>query len=402
MFAVNYRELNQLYRVAGAQECVRTITDMFNQGRRGEPGGLRAEEFTSIRALAEAVVPSGREWVDAMNPFNRVNGFMASEAGQAVDSTAFSNITGQIVYNLMMERYQAPEYVFTRLVRNRPTRFKDGEKVPGTTGIVNENMDPIHEQMPYPHATIGEDWLLTPSLEKRGTIVAVSEETIFSDNIGRIQDDARNVGDLITYNKEVRLVDHAVGVINTYNRQGSVISTYQSGPTPWKNDHANLLTDYKAIDASRMLWADMTDPNTGKEILISGTVVVTSPHKTMEARRIINATEIRTGDITSGAGTQTISANPVAGLVTHYESQIMHNRIISKLSQSAGNAKEWWLHMDPSKFLVYMEGWPLRVLQAPPQNSAQFDRDIVVQFKASEFGVPAILDPLYTIRNKHS
>lgn len=397
MYVVDYNWLRDMYRGAGPRQTVEAVSRLLAMGRQGEPGGIQPEEFTSLRRLAEAVIPNGREWVDSLNPHS--GGVMALE--DAVDSTAFSNITGQIVYSLILERYQRPEYVFSQLVSNRPTRFKDGERIPGTTGILGENMDVIHEGKEYPYAGMGEDWIQTPALEKRGTIVAVTAETIFADNIGRIQDDARNVGDLLAYNKEVRLVDHAIGAVNTYSRKGVPYNTYQE-TTPWINDHVNPLEDWESIDASRLLWSDMRDPNTGKEILVNGDTIIVTPHRMMTARRILNATEIRVGDTTDPTGTQTISANPVAGMFNLRESQIMYSRIQNALNVSAEDAKEYWLHMDVGRFLVYMEGWPLRVVQAPPQSPAEFNRDVVLQFKASEFGVPAILDPRYSIRNKAS
>ena len=40
-----------------------------------------------------------------------------------------------------------------------------------------------------------------------------------------------------------------------------------------------------------------------------------------------------------------------------------------------------------------MENWPITVVQAPANSEAQFNQDIVVRFKASERGTPAIMEP---------
>ncbi|MCA9218717.1 MAG: hypothetical protein KDA71_00240, partial [Planctomycetales bacterium] len=64
---------------------------------------LRPSEF-SIRQLFENFVEDGRELADSFNP--RGNGGVQLMESGAVDTSAFSNITGQIVYSAIMESYQ--------------------------------------------------------------------------------------------------------------------------------------------------------------------------------------------------------------------------------------------------------------------------------------------------------
>ena len=198
---------------------------------------MRAEDF-SIRSLAEALVPDGREWLDSMDP--RRGGFI-QEAGDAVDVTAFSNITGQIIYSKIMEAYQREEFVVSRLVDTIPTRF-DGEKIAGITGITDDIQE-IRPGMPYPALGFGEDYIETPSTTKRGFIVPVTKEAIFFDRTHQILSRAAEVGEILGLNKEKRLLDLVIGAANTYNwraRRTTPTRRRPPGSTCWRQRAGRL------------------------------------------------------------------------------------------------------------------------------------------------------------------
>lgn len=396
MLAVNCRELSQMYRALGPQQTCEQLNEWMQLGRSGQSGGLRPSDF-DLTDLAEAVM--GREWVDNLDPRRKGS---VMESGEAVDSSGFTNITGQIYYNAYLEGYERPEFVFSRLTRVVPTRVRTGEKIAGVTDVKEDMSDNIKEGMPYPTAGYSEDYIETPMLEKKGKIMNLTREHIVFRLSDRFIQDASALGELDGLRLEKSLVDHYIGKVNTYKRQGSTYNTYQTSGGTWENDHANPLADYKNIDASRLLLTQMKDPNTGESILMRAGVIVTTPFKTMTARSILNATEVRRGDTNSATGTQTLFANPVAGSVAHYESQIMYDRIQSELSVTASNAKEYWLHFDPSKFIVIMEGWPMELTMQGADSNASFERDILQRYKVSSMRVPAIMEPRAAVRNKNS
>lgn len=394
MLAVNYRELRQMYESLGAAEMTREISEWLRMGREGVAGGMQAGEL-DLCTLAEALV--GREWVQSMRP---TGGVSVLEAGEVVDTTAFSNITGQIFYNQYLQGYNAPEFVFTSLTRTQPTNLADGEKIAGVTQIKEEIGKGIKEGMPYPHVGFGEAYVQTPALRKDGAIMALTKEMIWSSKGGQFLRGAKEMGELDGFEQELRLVDHYIGAINTYKRNGTSYNTYLTTGA-WVNDQENPIGDYNDIDASRLLMADQKDPDTGKRISVSqgAMTVVCSPFRTMKFRSLLNATEVRTGDGASSSVATTFS-NPVAGMFTLRESMLMYDRLQSELSVSATDAKEYWLHFDASKFVEIREGWPMTVMQAPPQNRLEFERDIIQQYKVSSFRTPAIMEPRVSVRNK--
>ena len=58
-----------------------------------------------------------------------------------------------------------------------------------------------------------------------------------------------------------------------------------------------------------------------------------------------------------------------------------------------------WELGDPAAF-AYMENWPITVTQARSNSEAEFNQDIVLRFKASERGVPAVMEPRRIQRNR--
>jgi hypothetical protein len=58
---LNYRELKRRYDLDGAEQTTKHLTEALSAGH------LRAEDF-SIRDLAEALVPDGRQWVRLLDP----------------------------------------------------------------------------------------------------------------------------------------------------------------------------------------------------------------------------------------------------------------------------------------------------------------------------------------------
>jgi hypothetical protein len=120
---------------------------------------LVPEDF-SVRQLFEEFVEDGREIVDSWNARHGGGGIMLMEAGNAIDTSVFSNISGQIVYTRMLEKFTSEEYVFSRAIPDVPTKFS-GERIPGITNIGDE-AEIIDELQAYPMAGVSEDYIDTP------------------------------------------------------------------------------------------------------------------------------------------------------------------------------------------------------------------------------------------------
>lgn len=382
---LQYRELKRRYELDGAAQTVTHLSEAISEGH------LRPEDF-SIRDLAEALVPDGREWVRMLDP-RSAGSVPLLEANDGVDVSAFLNITGQVIYSKIMEAYNQEAFVVSKLVDTIPTRL-DGEKIPGI-GRVADSIDEVGPGMPYPHLGFSEDYIETPSTTKRGFIVPVTKEAVFFDRTHLIFSRAAEVGEILGINKEKRLIDLVIGVTNNYNWKGTSYNTYQTS-TPWVNTLAtNELVDWTNVDKAEQLFAEMSDPNTGEPVLIRGTTVLVTPAYRHAAHRVFQAAELTF--TAAGAATATVTANPLSGYRV-VDSRLVFRRIVASGVASA-TAKKWWFVGDFRRAFAYMENWPITVTQAPLGSEAEFASDIVLRFKASERGAAAVLNPRYVVKN---
>ncbi|MAT73058.1 MAG: hypothetical protein CMJ58_26540 [Planctomycetaceae bacterium] len=381
---LNYRELKRRYELDGAEQTVRHLSEALEQR------ALRPEDF-SIRDLAEALIPDGREWVGLLDP--RTSGSVSvTEASDGVDVTAFLNITGQVIYSKILEAYTQEAFVMSKLVQTVPTRL-DGEKIPGATRVTGD-IDEVAPGMPFPNLGFGEEYIETPSTSKRGFIVPVTKEAIFFDRTHLVLSRAAEVGEILGLNKEKRLLDLLIGVTNNYKHNGTTHNTYQTSG-PWVNElAANELVDWTQVDAAEQLFAEMTDPATGEPVLLRGTNVLVTPAYRHAAHRVFNAAEINYA--AAGGETTTTAANPLGNYRVD-ESRLAYRRIVAS-GVAAAEAKKWWFIGDFRKALAYMENWPITVTQAPLGSEADFTNDVVLRFKASERGAAAVLNPRYVVK----
>lgn len=396
MAYMNKKKIRSLVAGKGLQVAKQIVTECLANGREGKPGGLSVEDF-SIRDIAEATVGSdeseGRAWVESLDPRSGID---AMESGSAVSTTAFSNLTHALLSAKIMESYNAEEFIFSRLFETVQTRFS-GERIAGAT-LVGDQATSVNELQPYPNVGFGEDYIDTPQTVKDGLIVPVSKEAVFFDRTGLVLSHAAKAGEYLGIKKEKECIDLFIGATNNYRWRGTAYNTYQAS-APWINllsGSSNALNDWSNVDAAEALFDNMLDPNTGEPILISGVQIIATRALKHTINRILTATEVRHN--TQTAAVQTLSANPLQNAgYTGETSRLLHRRLIASGITAAQAAATWFLG-DVSKAFAYMENWPITVVQAPTNSEAEFRQDVVAQFKASERGVAAVMDPRYIVR----
>ncbi len=385
MTAIKYRELRRRYDLDGAEKTVKHLSEALQQG------DLTPEDF-SLRDLAEALIPDGHRWVSELDP-RSCRGVALMEATEGVDVTAFLNVSGQVIYSKILESYRQEAFRLSKMVETISTRL-DGEKIPGAAGVADEAME-VAPGMPYPHVGFGEDYIETPSTTKHGLIVPVTREAIFFDRTHLVLNRAAEVGEVLGLNKEKRIIDTVVGAVNSYKWKGSEYNTYYSSGGDWTNVLAsNELVDWTDVDAAENLLANMVDPNTGEPVLIEPNAVLVMPAYRHAANRVFSATEISYQ--ASGEATVTTAANPLSKYQV-VSSRLAYRRIVAS-GVSESDAKKYWFLGNFKKAFAYMENWPITVTQSAPGSEADFNQDLLVRFKASERGVPAVLNPRYVVK----
>lgn len=326
---------------------------------------------------------------------NDVMGRRLTEAQGAVTTAAFQNISGQIVYSAILDKYQSEEFVFTKLIPDEPVTngTLDGEKIAGLTEIGDE-IAIRNEGDPYPLAGVGENWIYAPAAKDRGLIVPVTWEAVFADRTGRLLEYCGDVGTWSGRNREKRAIDCVIDENTTthrYNwRTAGAIATYgnNSGTHTWDNlEASNALVDWTDLDAVDQLFNALVDPFTGEPIAVEPRHLVVAKGLEKIALRILNATEIRVatpGYATSGNPTQTNVSNPYAGKFEVVSSRLFGSRLGTDTS---------WFYGDVTKLAKYRVAEPMTVVQAPTNNHDEFTRRIVQQYRVNERGAYYIREP---------
>ena len=388
---IKIQQLRRLFEAAQRDGNPEKFHSDLSEGLR--TGQLKMRDF-SLRSLFENFVPDGRELVGMYDPRMQASAELR-ETASVVASSQFAKISGQLLYNAVMEAYQQEAFVFTNIIPTTSTQF-NGERIPGIGGIGDEALV-VDENQPYPKAGVSQTYIDTPTTTKRGLIVEVSKEAIFFDRTGVLEDRCRRVGEALGLNKEKRAIDCIIDENVTdhrYRWRDTVIATYgdNSGTHSWDNLEANnALVDWTDVDNAERLFAGMLDPETGEPILIEPSHIIVTRQLLYTARRIINATQLTVtspGYATTGNPTETVTSNPIQGYTI-----VSTNQLAARMATDTS-----WFLGDPRKAFRYMENWPLTVVQAPANNEAEFTSDVVMRFKASERGAYATIDPRYMVK----
>lgn len=365
----------------------RTWWEEFTKALLGKDAGLRPQDF-SFREVFEATVKDGREMVESWNPrLGPASSRGWQEAAGAVTSSDFSNITGTTIYSRMMEPLDAEDLPFQAMIPTQPTMF-NGEKIPGVAGL-GDVAEIVPENDEFPLVGFGDDYIETPQTTKRGLIVPITKEALFFDRTAMVLTQAGKVGDSLRLNKEKRAIDCVIDENTTTHRykwRGTTYATYQT-TSPWDNVTAsNALVDWTDIDNLEQTANAITDPNTGEPVMVDYDTLIVTKSLSLTADRVVNATEIQVA----------VGGYPVTGNPTIYKqtNPARKFRILSSRLLATRLATDTdYFYGKPSRAFAYMENWPITVTQAPTGNSDDFNRDIVVKFKASERGQYATMEP---------
>ena len=383
-------EMRRMADEFGIRQVASTVYECFQLHAAGQPGGIDPDEF-SVAEMYQSLVPDGHEAFRLLDPR-----FEASATEANVDTTLFAAITGQLVVTKILEGFKNGDYTFSKLIPNVPSPYLGGEKIPGMTQL-GDTATVVAEGQAYEASTFSQEYIETPATTKRGRLVQITKEAVFADRTRLILQRAGQVGEFLGLNKEKRLAKIALGVTNNYRRNNVAVDTYQAA-APWVNLHANVLGDWEDIETAEVLIGHVKDPNTNEPIGLSGNQMVVTRGKYRTAQRIVNATEVRH----EANGVRTDSNNPLRGQYTVEFSDQMYEMLQSELALTSAQARDNWLYGNFSKAFGYMENWPITTVQAPPDATLNFTNDIIAQYKASERGEAAVLEPRYVQRNTHA
>jgi len=372
---INLRELRKRIELDGADRTMQHLTETLKQG------DLKPDDF-SVRDLAESFMPGGLSQIEQMET-------LMEDA-----AIPFANMVGAVIDTKIKEAYTQEIFAASQLVRTVPTRL-DGEKIHTFSTIANSDLT-VTPGGNYTTTHLYADYIETPGTTKHGLIIPVTKESVFFDQTHHLLERAAEVGEALALNKERRILDMILGITNTYKQNGTTRNTYYAGSSsdPWKNLlKDNELLNWESIEAAEDVFGEMVDPISGNPILIEPNTVLVMPSKRHLAHRLFCASSIAYGD--ESVSTVSTIRNPFARyrLVS---SRLAYQRL--KLQSSITDPEKIWIIGNFRKAFAYMENWGITVTKSMPGSESDFTQDVIVRFKASERGVPAVIDPRYVVK----
>lgn len=355
----------------------------------------------SLRTLFEETVEDGRELLHEMEERKKARSNVIWEAaGDAITTMKFSNIIGQIAYADVLENFENGEFIGEQLVTTMPATTQQKEVIPGIT-MIGDSSQKIGEGQEYPVVGLGEQYVTAPEIDKHGFVMNITEEAIFEDKTGLLLNNFNKAAEGMAINQEKERLDVALGITNTYSRNGGPEqSTYANSHTQGDFDNliaSNGLTDYANIEAAWLAFQAVTDPETGEPIMLGGPIQLVCPQdRAVRAYRILNALEVRTGDITTGSGTQTITGNPIAAMGDSGRFQIVTNQYVKNRTASAST----WFFGNFKKAFGERVIYPTQVQTEDRTSAMSFERDVVSRIKVRRKTVPFTKEPRYV--QKHT
>lgn len=367
---------------------IKEMTAKFTEAIKESDAPMDSKEF-SIREMAEATL--GADAVAAMGRAHEAGvGESLREAVSPVKLSAFTNITGALLLKAGLESYNSPDHIGSQLVTEESTN-EDNERITGVAEIDDDALV-VPEDTEYPTMKFGEDYIDVPKSQKRGARIGLTREMIFFDRTGKVIELAKKVGERVATNKEIRILRTVLGVDNTFSRKGVSRNTYVAAADPRINKVASSeLLDYSQIEAAEQIFnAYVDDRTTGEPIDVRPDTLLCCKYKEWTAARIAEAREIRIA--TNTAATQTYGPNPAAGKFKVVTSPWIQWVLVNKGGMTATNARNHWYYGNSKRAFGYRTLFPFAFVAAS-SHDAEFDRDVVMQWKASERGVPYVKAP---------
>ena len=379
---------------------------------------INPETDISIRGLAEGML--GEDWVGKVKAY-KDNPYRARESADAVDASVFASITGNLLIDTIREKYKNPEFIGDSITTKIPITNGNLESIiePYLSDVATPGDDAIIQPgMPYPSATFGPNYISLVKPVKYGLRCDVTWESIYADRTRQIIESAQSIGKAIGRAKEYRILKCLLGLTNnyTFSRDGGAATTYATYQETlvtgrWVNHlDSQTLNNWEDLNAVQQLFNEMRDPVTGEPIEIDANTLVVMPQLLMTANHILHSTQIRRGDGGVADATATYAPSGVKQynvLTSKYLYKLASTQASGAWTQqdnsttqsvTAAQAAQMWFVGDLPKAFYYREVYPLEVIQAPPLNPLDFDKDIVLSVKAREYGAAGVRDPRYVVR----
>lgn len=275
---------------------------------------IKPEEF-SIRAAWEGFIGRPEHTLQEARAMRRGGFIGLMPVREAVQSGAFTMITGAVLTKQMMTAYETQPGILDQLVTSFSSTLRQ-EPIVGIQAF--GSMEDVPEGKPYPTRNMAEKSVMAPEPVKRALSLEITEEAVLFDQTGQLLMRAGDLGTLLKNDRERRgmyYIQDLPGYASYYPEVGGVptqTALYRvaaSVGTAWYNRNANsiastALEDISDLQAAMKLFNAMTN-EAGDPLLILPRILLVPFDIYALALRIVNAVELR--EVTN---TNTTSVSP--------------------------------------------------------------------------------------------
>lgn len=322
-------------------------------------------------------------------------GAVLHEAADAVNTSHFSNIMGQLVFSRVMKAFENPMFIGDQLFETVPTDTSQPEIIPGITRIGDVAED-IGEGEEYPLVVLGEEFITTPPKIKDGFIVPVTEEVIDEDKTGLVMRMIDMASESMGYAREKAKLNVALGIADAYSRNGGPVQpTYNTTHTQGDFNNVvvnNPLDGWEAFSAVRHQSTLVRDPDTGEPVFLGSQQQVVVPDLLYDDALLYrDAIQVQRG-VQAATSSIITARNPLQNPRFRYD--VLTSPYIYEITQSNTT---WFTGNFPEAFKYY-EFWPLQVFRADRTSYEGFHRDIAFALKVRMKGAEGVERPQYVFK----
>lgn len=342
----------------------------------------------------------------AMNPYVFEAGApTAVVPGNIPNVSAFLGSVSGLLDARMLEGYQKPEYIASKLCATIPAKTRQTRMI--ATGRIGNQAKLRNPGEPHARAQFQDRRILTPETQNVALACEVTFEAVFYDQTGEVLDRANSIGVEIGLYEELEFFKLFSGTTNAYNYNGSTYNTYLTTGN-WINDLVGIVEDWTDINLIFELFSRMTDQETGNRITINWDTLVVSPFKFPVAEHVRQATqiesrtkasaEIRRGTMESGLLWDTTLKSP-------YLDQVLTSASPNGLGLTQAAANEYVFAVntkqDESAF-IKTENWPFTIQRASPTDYQMLDNKLILAAFADKMDIFSLREPRRCLRVKPS
>ena len=330
-----------------------------------------------------------RELFDLLVDYNRdVNLSKARAISEAIASSQFPTITGELISPVVLSAYELAMGDVTQLV-TEISMTHSSEKLAGFTDP--ESLELVLELSPYEETAVGEKYVELFA-HKFGRIISLSAEAILFDQTGQIMDRARRVGEAAGMHRAKYIVQKTADLACSADGEAANHSLYYNGSavTVFSDDHSaidgvtndNQITtalSAAGIDAALGLLRRMKNTN-GDFITVNPRFILVPPELEGTARRLLQS------DLQFDLANSNATAN-----------NIYKNAFTVITSGYLTDANDWFIGDFPRQ-MYWGWVWKPKVETQTSTSEKAFENDIVQRFKVSYYGGANAVDYRYVVK----